>query len=81
MSYDFLFQHKFIITCGSAKNRKFYNSNSCILEYKFKNKEFFHEALFSDMEIFYFNEENLFEKLDKLKENNYNLANLMIKKD
>ena len=79
VSFDFLFRHKYIVTVGSAKNRKFYLSNSCILERKFKNKEYFHEDIFEDMvDIVYFTEDNLFDKLSKLKENNYKLSKKLI---
>lgn len=80
-NFDHIFNHKFIVTVGSAKNRKWYLSNSCILERKFKNKEFFHESIFENMEdIVYFTENNLKEKLTKLKENNYELSRKIIEK-
>ena len=37
---DKIIKHKFIVTVASAKNRKWYLSNSCVLEFIFKNKEF-----------------------------------------
>ena len=50
---------------------------SCILEHKFKNKEYFHEDIFNDMEdIVYFNEDNYFNKMSQLCENNYELAKI-----
>ena len=77
---DYLLNHKYIITVGSAKNRKWYLSNSCILEYKFKNKEFFHEDIFEDGEdIIYFKLNNLKDKLNELKKNNYELSKKLIK--
>ena len=80
-SFDYIFDHKYIVTVGSAKNRKWYLSNSCILEYKFKNKEFFHEDIFNDMEnIIYFTENDIDEKLKKLKDNNYQLTKDIIEK-
>lgn len=80
VSYEHLFKHKFIVTVSSAKNRKWYLSNSCILEYQFKNKEYFYEDIFEDMKDFvYFDEETLFDKLDKLKENNFELAQKITK--
>jgi len=79
VSFEYLFRHKYIVTVGSAKNRKWYLSNSCVLEYKFKNKEYFHEDIFEDMkDIVYFNQDNLFEKLDKLKKNNFELSKKMV---
>ena len=81
VSFDYLFKHKFIVTVGSAKNRKWYESNSCVLEYKFKNKEFFHEDIFNDMEdIVYFDENNYFEKIRELKKNNYELAKKIVER-
>ena len=80
VSFDYIFRHKYIVTVGSAKNRKWYLSNSCILEYKFKNKEYFHEDIFNDMEdIVYFDENNYFDKILQLKKNNYKLAKKMVK--
>ena len=80
VSFNYLFKHKFIVTVASAKNRKWYLSNSCVLEFLFKNKKFFHEDIFEDMEdIVYFNKNNLFERLNKLKEDNYKLSKKLIK--
>lgn len=75
VEFDDIFKHKLLLTVGSAKNRKWYLSNSCILEYRFKNKEYFYEEVFCDMEsIVYVNHDTLDEKVEKLRENNYKLA-------
>lgn len=75
LDYKEIFNSKFIVTVGSGKNNKWYKSNSCILENKFKNKEYFYEKIFDDMiDIVYFDEKNLFKKLKLLKSNDYSLA-------
>jgi len=75
VDFDDIFNHRLLLTVGSAKNRKWYLSNSCVLEYQFKNKEYFYEEIFTDMEsIVYVNKDTIEEKVAKLRENDYELA-------
>lgn len=82
MSYNDIFRHRYIATVGSAKNNKWYLSNSVVIEYKFKNKEFFHEILFRDMDsiVYFDNRENIEDKIDRLSKDDYRLAKDNIRK-
>ena len=66
-----IYDHKYIITCGSARNNKWYSSNSCIIEHYFKNKKYFNEdILLHGTDIMYFNVEcyDIVQIIDKLKD-------------
>lgn len=72
MSFNDIFNHKYIVTVGSAKNRKWYLSNSVIIEMQFKNKEFFHEDIFEHgKDIIYF----YVDDIDTLENNLRNINN------
>ena len=75
VEFEDIFKHKLLLTVGSGKNRKWYPGNSCIVEYQFKNKEYFYEEIFTDMEsIVYVDKDTIAQKLEKLRENDYALA-------
>jgi hypothetical protein len=73
ISLDYIFNHKIITTTGSARNTKWYLSNSIIAEQKFKNKQYFYEDVFEDNEdIFYFFNDTLedtYYKINSLSDN------------